>query len=316
MEKVRLVVDLEGNGAPPIQPEQWRELGRSFPEVEIVRATSREGFEGELERASFVVAWRFPAELFERAPRLRAVITPSAGNEGTPDDPSGRVPVVHATFHGLLMSETLLSLMLFFNRRLGRLLANQAARRWEREFLFESRQLRGQRVLILGYGHIGRHCARLLKAFDCHIIGLKRSPRDPELDRDADEIVSPEDLPRVLGEADHIVFILPGGSETDRLVTREHFRAMKRTAYLYNLGRGNCYSEEDLVWALESDLIAGAGLDVFESEPLPPSSRLWELPNVVVLPHASALYPSFMELFLQELTARLRELLDSGAAGR
>ncbi len=311
-KKIRLVAHLETNGAPPMGETKWRELGRLFPELEIVRVASQEELERALPEADLAAVWRFPAELYERAPRLRAVLTPSAGNEGTPPDPAGRVPVVHATFHGALMSETLLGLMLFFNRQLRRLLENQAARRWEREFLLASQQLRGQHVFIVGYGHIGRACARLLKAFDCRITGMKRSPRDERLDADADEIITYAGLPDTLGKADHVVVILPGGAQTDRIITRDHFRAMKRSAYLYNLGRGNCYAEEDLVWALESDLIAGAGLDVFETEPLPPSSRLWELPNVVILPHASAIYPGFMDLFFEELSGHVREMLASG----
>ncbi len=313
MKKVRLVVHLETNGAPASPAAKWRELARSFPELELVRVATQEELERALPEADIAAAWSFPARFYERAPHLRAVITPSAGNESTPPDPSGRVPVIHATFHGILMSETLLALMLFFNRQLRRLLENQAARRWERDYLHASRQLRGQHVLILGYGNIGRRCARLLKGFDCTITGMKRSPRDSRLDVDADAIITYSHLPAALASADHVVLILPGGAETERIITRDHFRAMKRSAYLYNLGRGNCYSEEDLVWALESDLIAGAGLDVFETEPLPPSSRLWELPNVVVLPHASALYPGFMDLFFEELSSRLRELLAADA---
>jgi phosphoglycerate dehydrogenase-like enzyme len=121
------------------------------------------------------------------------------------------------------------------------------------------------------------------------------------------EYITASRLFEALSEADHIAAMLPGGEETDELLTREHFDAMKRGAFLYNVGRGNCYREEELVRALERGSIAGAGLDVFAREPLPPSSRLWEMENVLITPHSTCMYRDYLYLYYDELGQTLRE---------
>ena len=95
------------------------------------------------------------------------------------------------------------------------------------------------------------------------------------------------------------MLLLPGGSETDNVFTPRHFSAMKPGAYLYNLGRGNCYQEEDLLRALETGPLAGAAPDVFAREPLPPASPLWRKGNVLITPHSSAISREYIDLFIE-----------------
>ncbi|MFZ2948339.1 MAG: NAD(P)-dependent oxidoreductase, partial [Desulfuromonadaceae bacterium] len=127
---------------------------------------------------------------------------------------------------------------------------------------------------------------------------------DPLVDR----VISYGMLEEELPYADHVVFVLPGGTETDGIFTARHFSAMKPGAYLYNLGRGNCYREEDLVTALKNGPLAGAGLDVFAEEPLASASPLWELPNVLLTPHSSAISREYIDLFIQEWLGMLPEM--------
>ena len=115
-------------------------------------------------------------------------------------------------------------------------------------------------------------------------------------------------LEEELPHADHVVFVLPGGSETDGIFTARHFTAMKPGAYLYNLGRGNCYLEDDLLIALKNGRIAGAGLDVFAEEPLSADSLLWNHPNVVITPHSSAISQEYIDIFIQEWVERLQDI--------
>jgi phosphoglycerate dehydrogenase-like enzyme len=110
----------------------------------------------------------------------------------------------------------------------------------------------------------------------------------------------------LLPTADHVVLVLPGGQETDELFTSEHFDMMKPGSCLYNLGRGNCYREEDLVRALTNGTLAGAGLDVFREEPLPHSSPLWKLPNVLITPHSSAISSEYLDLYMEEWVENVR----------
>jgi len=148
----------------------------------------------------------------------------------------------------------------------------------------------------------------LLKAFGAKVTGVRRTVTEEENHLSVDKMISFDMLEEELPFADHIVFVLPGGQETDGIFTARHFSAMKPGVYLYNLGRGNCYREEDLLYALRNGPLAGAGLDVFTEEPLPPTSLLWEQPNIFVTPHSSAISQEYIDLFIQEWLESLREL--------
>lgn len=118
-------------------------------------------------------------------------------------------------------------------------------------------------------------------------------------------------LPEIIGTADHIVTILPNDASTDNILRPEHFNLMKRSAFFYNIGRGNCYKEETLVNALTAGHIAGAGLDVFEKEPLPETSELWTMNNVFIMPHSSAICKQYLDFYIDELLEKLSSLQDA-----
>ena len=142
--------------------------------------------------------------------------------------------------------------------------------------------------------------AELLSAFGARITAVKRNISGFKGTTYLGRVISYDHLEEELPEADHVVFVLPGGNETDGIFTARHFNALKPGAFLYNLGRGNCYREEDLLAALSNGRLAGAGLDVFAEEPLPPKSLLWEQPNVLISPHSSAISREYIDLFIQE----------------
>jgi len=286
-----------------------RELEGVFPGLETVRVHKTSELGSGLADADFVATWRFPADFYGQAPRLKAVFTPAAGREYVDADPNGRVPVFYGTFHGILMAESLLSMMLYFNRKMEFLIDNKGRRLWSREGLSECRSLMVQRALIVGYGNIGRACARALSALGCSVTGVRRTPSPSDTNKRVRKVVRFEEMGPFLERADQVVLALPGGEQTAKIFTRDHFARMKRSAYLYNLGRGSCYLEEDLIWAIETGRIAGAGLDVFAEEPLPETSKLWDLPNVFIMPHASAIYDDYMDLFLAEMMGKLQSLI-------
>ncbi|ACD96070.1 D-isomer specific 2-hydroxyacid dehydrogenase NAD-binding [Trichlorobacter lovleyi SZ] len=223
------------------------------------------------------------------------------------EDPSGRVKTFYGSFHGRIMRESLLSMMLYFNRRIGTSLEDQKRRTWGRNDYSSCVALFSQHVLIVGCGALGRSMAELLKAFGARVTGVRRTVSG-ELPACIDRMITFDRLEQELPRADHVVLLLPGERETDGIFTGRHFAAMKPGSFLYNLGRGNCYREEDLLAALNHGPLAGAGLDVFADEPLPSSSPLWEQHNVLVTPHASAVSREYIELFICEWLERLRGL--------
>jgi phosphoglycerate dehydrogenase-like enzyme len=216
------------------------------------------------------------------------------------------VKTFYGSFHGRIMRESLLSMMLHFNRKIGTSLADQANTTWGRLDYSGCTGLFNQRVVIVGYGSLGRSMAELLKAFGAGVTGVRRTLTADEGDRHVDRIIPFDRLEEELPDADHVVLVLPGGSDTDGIFTAQHFNVMKPGAYLYNLGRGNCYREADLLQALKNGPLAGAGLDVFAEEPLLATSPLWKQPNVLLTPHSSAISREYIDLFIQEWLETLR----------
>ena len=146
-------------------------------------------------------------------------------------------------------------------------------------------ELGGKTIAIVGLGRIGTRLATLARAFDMEVIGVRRSPRRAgDL---ATEIVPPDQLIEVLPRADILALTCPLTPETERLIRAEHFAAMKPSSVLINVARGKVVDEPALSEGLRAGRIAGAGLDVFVDEPLPPDSPLWSFENVLVTPHSA-----------------------------
>ena len=141
-------------------------------------------------------------------------------------------------------------------------------------------------VLIIGMGGIGSETARLCAALGMTVIGV--DPRVKDLPPHVAEIRQPEGLDELLGRADFVVITTPETPQTQGMMHAGRFCLMKPTAYLINVGRGACVVLDDLIEALRSNRIAGAGLDVFETEPLPADHPLWNAPNVMITPHVAA----------------------------
>jgi D-2-hydroxyacid dehydrogenase (NADP+) len=280
---------------------QLSALRERFPEHDFAEASSLEQFLAELPTAQAALVWRFDAEWYALAPTLEFVATPAAGREGVARDPASRVRSVHGAFHGKIMAETLLGMMLFWSRRFDLALADRSARRWDRAQFSTTRRLAGQLAMIVGYGPLGRECAQRLKALGMRVAGIKRNAEvDPA---PADAVLPASLLPGVLREADHVIVTLPSDTGTDHVFDQRAFAAMRPGAFFYNLGRGNAVDETALLAALQSGRLGGAFLDVFEREPLPDDSPLWSAPRLEFLPHVSAASREYMDLWLEELVA-------------
>lgn len=286
-----------------LQLGQLEALRLRYPQHELVLVSTQSELLQHLPDADAALVWRFEAAWYDGASALRFVATPAAGRENAEPDPRGRVRVVHGSFHGKIMAESLLAMMLFFSRRLDLAVADQRAHRYQREQYATTRRLTGQTALIVGYGALGRECARLLKALGLRVIGVKRNADvDPA---PADAVYPVESLYAVLPEADHIIVIVPSDTGTDHQFSDAAFAAMRPSAGFYSLGRGSAVDEAALLRALREGRLAHAFLDVFEQEPLPADSPLWDAPNLALTPHASAINEQYLELWLEELAVEL-----------
>jgi phosphoglycerate dehydrogenase-like enzyme len=180
------------------------------------------------------------------------------------------------------IADYVLMLVLCFAKGLPTTIRLQTELRWQHR---ETEPIAGARALVVGTGPIGRAIGRRLALLGLHVTGAGRTARSG--DPDLGDIVDRDGLPAALADADYVVLAAPLTDLTRGMIDGRALAAMRPTARLINVGRGDLVVEPDLVAALENGVIAGAALDVFADEPLPASSPLWRLPDVVVSPHMS-----------------------------
>jgi len=188
--------------------------------------------------------------------------------------------------------------ILFHTKKVRRLIDNQRAHRWD-DFTvnFADRLVLG----IVGYGEIGRECALLAKGLGLEIHALRRNPQKAPADTLIDRAFGSAELLQMLSGVDVLLCAAPLTAQTRHMISDAEFKAMKPTALVINVGRGPVIDEAALVRALQTRQIAGASLDVFEHEPLPDSSPLWSMENVLISPHCTdrTIDPDYMDLSMQ-----------------
>ncbi len=250
-------------------------------------------------------------ELVGRADKLRWVQGTAAGMgqqvraAGLSPEELDRVTFTSSVgVHATQLAEWAMLGLLAFTKDLPRLQRDQRARRWDH---YAVRELAGQRLLVIGLGHIGREVARSARALGMRVTGVRRSPRDDDLDW-VDRTASTADLADVVPEADAVVLALPATVETEGLFGADLVDALPAHAVLVNVGRGTTVDERALVAALREGRLAGAALDVTEKEPLPADSPLWDLDNVLLSPHTAALSTKENERIVELFCDNLRRL--------
>jgi D-2-hydroxyacid dehydrogenase (NADP+) len=287
-------------------------LRERFPEIEFVLAVDRESILAVVEDAEVLFAKGVPSEVWTRAKRLRWYQAGMAGVDSVIPLVADRPDLIVTNAsgaHGEVISELILAMMLSFatglhylERRCG---AEPAAD--ERESIMRGKfSLRGQTVGILGLGDIGGTLAKKLRALGVTTVGITRTGTRSNL---VDSHYPVENLHAALPGLDHLALCLPLTAATHRIIGAAELTLMKRGAYLYNVGRGGSVDPDALVDALETGRLAGAGLDVTEPEPLPASSRLRTLPQVILSEHTSGSSPENSDLittiFIDNLTRYL-----------
>lgn len=246
-------------------------------------------------------ARHFPTRL-QNGSRLRWIQYQAAGLDVYLNHPLIRTPVMITTTSGAHAgpgAEFVVGLMIALGRGIPQLVKNQSQHQWSPADAPEI-ELRGKTLGIVGYGSIGRELARLASALGMRILAVKRNVHDP---RDADNlavfpgdpngrlperIFPPAQVKVMLAEADFVVVAAPLTRDTAGMIGEDELRVMKPTSYLINVARGSVVTMTALTRALKENRIAGAAVDVFESEPLDSTSDLWELPNLLITPHVMA----------------------------
>ena len=233
--------------------------------------------------ADVMVGWPEP-DLLAASP-LGLLLLPSAGYEEylTPElaAKQGLAVCNAGGAYSEGVAEHCVAMMLALARRLPEYLAAMPRRSWDH--LHRHGRLAGSTACVIGLGTLGSAIARRCAALGMRVVGVRRNPDRPS--PNVSEVFGSGDLITAVSGADHVVGALPGGEATRGLISREVISAMKPGAWFYNVGRGPSVDEEALIERLADGSLAGAGLDVFATEPLPDDSPLWSMKNVIVTPH-------------------------------
>lgn len=289
-------------------------LASEFPDVRFDDPATREECDALLPQADVVLGYAVRPHNFSTAGRVRWVHSTAAGvgHMLFPELVESSIVVTNARgLHARSMAEHVLGVMLAFTRRLHVSRDMQNARRWTQAELWRGSpsfgELEGATLGIVGFGRIGQAVGAAARSFGMHVVAVRRRPQaDPA---PAHEQWGPGRLGEMLERADWVVLAAPHTPETDRLLGAAEIARMKPGARLVNIARGALVDEAALVDALQSGRLAGAALDVMETEPLPPGSPLWSMPEVIVTPHTSGVGPRFWERNREQFAGNLRRFL-------
>src|SRR5688500_11968809 len=303
-------VDLIREAAPSLRVSQvyTRQGKNATPSADDWQKKEGEELDALLAEAEVLFTFRFPIDWLEQAPRLKWVQLASAGSdfiqrEGLFDRRPDLLLTTATGVHEIPISEHIIASILHFSRGFNTAVRNQAIGKWER---YKAGEIEGKMICFVGYGPIARRAATLCRSFGMRVTSVRASISEQQTGFEAVErFYPPADLNQVLAEADYVVVAAPRTPQSEKIIGAAQLDSMKETAVLVNISRGALVDETALIHALQEGKIKGAALDVFEQEPLPESSPLWALPNVLVTPHIAGSNPHYDErvtkLFLDNL---------------
>ncbi len=286
---------------------------KAFPNEDVRDAKDAAGAVGQCEDCDIVVtmAHDLTDDLIARMPKLRYICAMSAGTDKV-DTLKGLKPDVLVTsargIHGPQMSELAFLSMISLSREFPKMQRNQARHIWER---WPQKLLWGKTVVLVGIGPIAEDLALRCAAFGMRVIGISDARKEaPHFDK----MLPRARLEEAAAEADFMVVLVPFSPQTHHMINADVLRAMKNTGILINLARGPVVDEKELVKALQEGRIGGAALDVFEAEPLPSDSPLWDMLNVIVTPRIGGMSDVYTEQVLPLVVHNLRCFLDGRRA--
>jgi D-2-hydroxyacid dehydrogenase (NADP+) len=284
-------------------------LQKRFPAVEFHAAHHGEEAKGVIANVDVIMGLghHIPNALIAAAPKLKWVQALTTGTE-TLTAP-GVLPkhvILTSTrgIHGPQMSELAFLDMIALARDFRRMLRNQAEAKWDQ---WNQPILDGKTIVIVGLGLLSEHLAERAKLFGMYVIGVSSGRRQAP---HCDEVVSRDELLKVAARADFLMLLVPYAPETHHLINRNVLAAMKPSAFLINLARGGVLDEAALIEHLCAGKIAGAALDVFSPQPLPPDSPLWQMPNVIITPNIGGRSNVFVEQTLTVIEPNLQAFVD------
>ncbi len=293
---------------PPDVIAQYRaRIGAEFPALTVDVADQHGDFKPLLADADILLTFgqvmkNLKAD-FANASKLKWVQALGTGLDGITDQPTLKPSVIVTNVHGIHgapVSEAALAGILALARDIPRAVRAQDEKAWLR---WPAKLVEGKTVGILGVGAIAEKLAPKCKALGLSVIGITSAVRKAG---SFDRMVPKDQLLRILPEIDFLVLLTPYSAETHHMIDAKVFAAMKRGSYLINLARGGIVDESALVEALHGGKLAGAALDVFQEEPLPPGHPLWSFKNVIITTHQGGFCDAYVDLAMPTVAHNMR----------
>jgi phosphoglycerate dehydrogenase-like enzyme len=302
--------------------ELWRapvwfgqRLGRDFPQVEIVQRDSYEGIEDHLRDAEIIFTISLRPEQFGVARNLRWIHAPTAAVHQFlfPELVNSNVILTNSTeVHGPVVAEHVIALIFALAKKIPQAAVLQQKHVWGKEAMWREayipREVAGATLGLIGVGSIGRRVAPMASALGMRVIAV-REHIEKGAPEGVEAVFAPSELDKLLSQSDFVVMAAPLISATEGLLNAARFAVMKPDAFLINVGRGPQVDEAAITEALRNRRIAGAALDVFETEPLPPDSPLWDLDNLLITPHTAGLTEKLWDRHYDLFSDALRRYL-------
>jgi phosphoglycerate dehydrogenase-like enzyme len=307
------IVVLEQGSNEILKKEHLHAIKKIDPEAKVqILDKNLPETANELKEAEIVIGQAGDIQKISSVPNLKWFHITSAGaNALSKEIINSDVLITNSSgVHPIPISEHVLGLMLMLARGLHKAIKVQVEEKtWVRDVnLYQPSELAGKNLLVVGMGRIGERVATLGQAFEMNVTGIVRNPTSHKTNI---LLKSNQDLASELKNADYVVNCLPSTPETVGLFDKKMLNIFKKGSFFINIGRGDTVDEKELIKALKSGTIKGAGLDVFEKEPLPDASPLWKMDNVIITPHYSGLNPHYfdrvIDIFCENLAAFLNK---------
>jgi D-2-hydroxyacid dehydrogenase (NADP+) len=292
-----------------VHAEMYRDrLQAEFPALQFAIFHNAAEVAGDLSDIDAMIMFGLEIRdaMLSAAPRLKWIQSLATGVDHFLRCPSLKPEVLITSgrgIHGAPMREQVLYMMLAVSRDAKRQVEDHQHRIWQRR-LWST--LHGKTAVIVGTGIVGSAIGEMLKALSMRVIGVSRAPRRAA---GFDEIMAADRLAEAAAKADYLINVLPASADNNGLFGSEVFGAMKISAYYISAGRGQTVDEAALTAALKEDRIAGAALDVFQTEPLPPDSPFWSLPNVFITPHVGGYIIEYEDFIMPLIVDNMRLFL-------
>ena len=297
---------------------QWLagRLQKDFPQIEIVDLPSYEEIDAQIGDAEIVIGWSLRSEQLQSARQLRWIHSPAAAVHQLmlPEVVNSNIVLTNGRdINGPVVAEHVIALILALAKNLPQLVRLQQRRLWGQEIIWNRsphpREIAGATLGLVGLGSIGSRVAEHAAALGMRVLAVRENLRKP-IPEGVERVLALSDIDQLISQSDYVALTVPVTPATRQLMNAARFARMKPDACLINVGRGPLVDEAALLAALLEGRIGGAALDVFEQEPLPTDSPLWDLENLLITPHTAGLTERLWERQYGSIAENLRRYLE------